>query len=522
MTELDHDLVVVIDFGAQYAQLIARRVREAKVYSEIMPHTSTVEQIVARRPKAIILSGGPQSVYAEGAPQVDPRLFEQQIPVFGICYGFQAMARALGGDVARTGLSEFGRTPTVVDNAGVLLAGLPAELSVWMSHGDSVAAAPAGFAELARSSGAPIAAFENVERSLAGVQWHPEVQHSQAGQRVLERFLYEIAGCTPDWTAKNIVEDSVASIREQIGDKHVICGLSGGVDSAVAAALVQKAVGDQLTCVFVDHGLLRKGEAEQVERDYVAATGVDLKVVEAADQFLDALAGVIDPEQKRKIIGREFIRTFEAAARQVVGEHSHDGEVEFLVQGTLYPDVVESGGGEGAANIKSHHNVGGLPEDLQFKLVEPLRTLFKDEVRAVGEQLGLPAEIVWRQPFPGPGLGIRIIGEVTRDRLAILQEADAIARAELSAAGLDREIWQFPVVLLADVRSVGVQGDGRTYGHPIVLRPVTSEDAMTADWGRLPYDVLEKISTRITNEVREVNRVVVDITSKPPGTIEWE
>jgi GMP synthase (glutamine-hydrolysing) len=515
----DHDLVIVVDFGAQYAQLIARRVREAKVYSEIVPHTASVAEIVARRPKAIILSGGPQSVYAPGAPQVDPGLFDSGVATFGICYGFQAMARALGGDVARTGLSEFGRTEATIAEPGTLLSGLPGSLQVWMSHGDSVAAAPAGFRALASSAGAPIAAFEDSHRGFAGVQWHPEVLHSQAGQRVLERFLYDIAGCAPDWTPANIVDDSVLAIQQQVGDKHLICGLSGGVDSAVAAALVQRAVGSQLTCVFVDHGLLRKGEAEQVERDFVAATGVDLKVVDASDRFLSALAGVTDPEAKRKIIGREFIRTFEAAAREVVGEA---GDVEFLVQGTLYPDVVESGGGEGAANIKSHHNVGGLPEDLQFSLIEPLRTLFKDEVRAVGEQLGLPAGIVWRHPFPGPGLGIRIIGEVTRERLSVLREADAIARAELTAAGLDRDIWQFPVVLLADVRSVGVQGDGRTYGHPIVLRPVTSEDAMTADWGRLPYEVLERISTRITNEVREVNRVVLDITSKPPATIEWE
>jgi GMP synthase (glutamine-hydrolysing) len=517
--KLDHDLVVVVDFGAQYAQLIARRVREARVYSEIMPHTATAAEIAARRPKAVILSGGPQSVYAPGAPQVDPALFDVGVPTLGICYGFQAMARALGGDVARTGLSEFGRTEAEVTLPGTLLNELPSSLRVWMSHGDSVAAAPDGFTALARTAGAPIAAFEDSGRGLAGVQWHPEVLHTQAGQKVLENFLFGIAGCTPDWTPANIVDDAVQAIQAQVGGKNLICGLSGGVDSAVAAALVQQAVGSQLTCVFVDHGLLRKGEAEQVERDFVAATGVDLKVVDAADQFLAALAGVTDPETKRKIIGREFIRTFEAAAREVVGEA---GEVEFLVQGTLYPDVVESGGGEGAANIKSHHNVGGLPDDLQFRLVEPLRTLFKDEVRAVGEQLGLPPEIVWRHPFPGPGLSIRIIGEVTKERLAVLREADAIARAEVSAAGLDRDVWQFPVVLLADIRSVGVQGDGRTYGHPVVLRPVTSEDAMTADWGRLPYEVLEKISTRITNEVREVNRVVLDITSKPPGTIEWE
>ena len=521
------DLVVVIDFGAQYAQLIARRVREAKVFSEIMPHTASVADILAKQPTAIILSGGPQSVYAPDAPQVDPALFTAGLPTFGICYGFQAMARALGGEVAQTGLSEFGRTETTISAAGTLLAGLPGTLNVWMSHGDSVAASPAGFAALASTAGAPIAAFENVAAGLAGVQWHPEVLHSQAGQEVLERFLYDIAGCRPDWTPANIVDDSIAAIRQQVGDGHVICGLSGGVDSAVAAALVQRAVGDQLTCVFVDHGLLRKGEAEQVETDFVAATGVSLKVVDASAEFLGELAGVSDPETKRKIIGREFIRCFERAAREIVeqSERSSTGEsgqVDFLVQGTLYPDVVESGGGEGAANIKSHHNVGGLPDDLQFALVEPLRTLFKDEVRAVGEQLGLPSEMVWRQPFPGPGLAIRIIGEVTADRLALLREADAIARAELTAAGLDRDIWQFPVVLLADVRSVGVQGDGRTYGHPIVLRPVTSEDAMTADWGRLPYDLLERISTRITNEVREVNRVVVDITSKPPGTIEWE
>jgi len=516
------ETVLVVDYGAQYAQLIARRVREARVYSEIVPHTMPVSELVARRPKAIILSGGPSSVYETGAPQVDPALFEAGVPVFGICYGFQAMAQALGGTVERTGGSEFGGTLLHVHEAGTLLAGQPDAQTVWMSHGDAVSAAPAGFAVLAGSVGAPVAAFEDPGRRLAGVQYHPEVMHTAHGQAVLEQFLYDIAGARPTWTMVNIVDDAVEQIRLQVGEQRVICGLSGGVDSAVAAALVQRAVGHQLTCVFVDHGLLRKGEAEQVERDFVAATGVSLKVVDARKRFLAALEGVVDPEEKRKVIGREFIRVFEQAAREVVEDAGAHGDVEFLVQGTLYPDVVESGGGEGAANIKSHHNVGGLPGDLQFALVEPLRALFKDEVRRVGEELGLPAEIVWRQPFPGPGLGIRIIGEVTEDRLAVLREADAIVREELTRARLDRSIWQCPVVLLADVRSVGVQGDGRTYGHPVVLRPVTSEDAMTADWARVPYDVLARISTRITNEVHEINRVTLDVTSKPPGTIEWE
>jgi GMP synthase (glutamine-hydrolysing) len=510
--------VLVVDYGAQYAQLIARRVREAHVYSEIVPGSTAVEEIVARKPAALILSGGPASVYEPGAPTVDPDLFTAGIPVLGLCYGFQAMAKALGGEVAPDGTREYGRTELTVTEPGTLHAGLPARHPVWMSHGDSVVRAPEGFTVTASSERASVAAFEDTERRLAGVQYHPEVGHSPHGQDVLERFLLEVAGVNPGWTTASIIDETVAAVRAQIGEGRAICGLSGGVDSAVAAALVQRAIGDRLTCVFVDHGLLRAGEREQVERDFVAATGAKLHTVDAAERFLAALAGVTDPEQKRKIIGREFIRVFEAATSEVAAEE----HVGFLVQGTLYPDVVESGGGSGTATIKSHHNVGGLPDDLEFDLVEPLRALFKDEVRKVGAELGLPQAIVGRQPFPGPGLGIRIIGEVTADRLETLRAADAIAREELTYAGLDDDIWQCPVVLLADVRSVGVQGDGRTYGHPVVLRPVSSEDAMTADWTRLPYDVLERISTRITNEVAEVNRVVLDVTSKPPGTIEWE
>ena len=509
---------MVVDFGAQYAQLIARRVREANVYSEIVPSHITAAELTAKNPAAIVLSGGPASVYADHAPKFDADILKLGIPVFGICYGFQAMAAALGGVVSQTGKSEFGRTEVKVESTSKIFSSLPAVQSVWMSHGDAVTEAPAGFTICAETADTPIAAFEDATGKIAGVQFHPEVLHSEHGQAILKNWLINIAGCQPDWTTGNIAENEITKAKALIGSKRVICGLSGGVDSAVAAAIIQRAVGSQLTCVFVDHGLLRSGESEQVQRDFVAATGIDLVVVDAVDQFLCALAGVTDPENKRKIIGREFIRSFEKAARDIAA----GGDVEFLVQGTLYPDVVESGGGTGTANIKSHHNVGGLPDDLKFTLVEPLRTLFKDEVRQVGLELGLPEEIVWRQPFPGPGLGIRIIGEVTRERLDLLRHADLIAREELKAAGLDREIWQCPVVLLADVRSVGVQGDGRTYGHPIVLRPVSSEDAMTADWSRVPYETLEKISTRITNEVREVNRVVLDVTSKPPGTIEWE
>lgn len=511
--------VLVVDFGAQYAQLIARRVREARVYSEVIPHSATVEEIKAKDPQAIVLSGGPASVYTEGAPQLDPALFDLGVPVFGICYGFQAMAQALGGTVAHTGTSEYGRT-TLNVKGGQLHSDLPEIQPVWMSHGDAVTEAPAGFDVVATSAGAPVAAFEDRARRLAGVQYHPEVLHTPHGQQILSRFLHDFAGIGATWTAANIADALVEQVRTQIGDGRAICGLSGGVDSAVAAALVQRAIGDRLTCVFVDHGLLRAGERGQVQRDFVAATGANLVTVDAEARFLEALSGVTNPEGKRKIIGREFIRAFEGAVREIV-EDGGSG-VDFLVQGTLYPDVVESGGGTGAANIKSHHNVGGLPADLKFKLVEPLRLLFKDEVRSVGRELGLPEEIVARQPFPGPGLAIRIVGEVTASRLDTLRRADSIAREELTAAGLDNQIWQCPVVLLADVRSVGVQGDGRTYGHPIVLRPVSSEDAMTADWTRVPYEVLERISTRITNEVPEVNRVVLDVTSKPPGTIEWE
>jgi GMP synthase (glutamine-hydrolysing) len=497
-TDTGHRPVLVVDFGAQYAQLIARRVREAGVYSELVPHTITAAEVEAKQPLGIVLSGGPSSVYEEGAPQFDESVFQLGIPVLGICYGFQVMARALGGEVGNTGDREYGATEAeVLGDGGAILGGQPETQNVWMSHGDAVQQAPAGFDVLARTAVTPVAAFGSPEKKLYGVQWHPEVKHSDHGQRILENFLHHVAGIAPDWNAGNVIAEQVERIRAQVGNARVISALSDG--------------------------LLRKGEREQVERDYVASTGVHLITVHAADTFLGHLEGVTDPEEKRKIIGREFIRAFEQVQRDLVAEAKAEGEqVRFLVQGTLYPDVVESGGGSGTANIKSHHNVGGLPDDLDFELIEPLRTLFKDEVRAIGRELGIPEAIVGRQPFPGPGLGIRIVGEVTRERLDVLREADAIAREELTAAGLDQEIWQCPVVLLADVRSVGVQGDGRTYGHPIVLRPVSSEDAMTADWTRVPYEVLARISNRITNQVPEVNRVVLDVTSKPPGTIEWE
>ena len=514
--------VLVVDFGAQYAQLIARRVREAKIFSEVVSHRRSVEELLSRRPGAIILSGGPSSVYAPGAPILDRRLFEAGVPVLGICYGFQAMAVALGGTVDRTDKREFGRTKATVEQGSVLFTDQPEKRWVWMSHGDAVSRVPEGFRVTGSTDVTPIAAFEDPAAGLCGMQWHPEVAHTEFGQQAIERFLYDVAHLEPNWTTHNIIESEVAQIRAQVGTRHVICGLSGGVDSAVAAALVHEAVGDQLTCVFVDHGLLRKGERRQVIEDFRAATKVKLHVVNAQKRFLKALKGKVDPEAKRKAIGRQFIEEFDAATDKVIKEHGHKDDIEILVQGTLYPDVVESGGGEGAANIKSHHNVGGLPKRHKFEIIEPLKLLFKDEVRAVGLELGLPEQIVWRQPFPGPGLAIRILGKVTAKRLAIVREADAIAREELTAAGLDRDIWQCPVVLLADVRSVGVQGDQRSYQHPIVLRPVSSDDAMTADWFRVPYDVLERISTRITNEVAAVNRVVLDVTSKPPGTIEWE
>jgi len=506
--------VLVLDLGGQYAQLIARRVREARVYSELVGHRITADEVARRKPLALILSGGPASVYAHGAPSVDPAIFELGVPTLGICYGMQLMARDLGGQVDATGISEYGKAELEADESG-LFRDLPAEQTVWMSHGDSVKAPPAGSRVVARSPSTPIAAFEDDERKLYGVQFHPEVVHTPHGQQILKNFLYDLADAPPAWTPAAVIEEQVERIRAQVGSERVICGLSGGVDSAVAALLVHKAVGDQLTCVFVDHGLLRANEAEQVVETFGGHFHVPLVHVRAEDRFLTRLEGVEDPEQKRKIVGEEFIRVFEEEARRL-------GDARFLVQGTLYSDVIESGGEDGvAATIKSHHNVGGLPADMRMELVEPLRLLFKDEVRRVGEELGLPERMVWRQPFPGPGLAIRIIGEVTAERLQILREADAILQEEIRKAGLYRELWQSFAVLPA-IRSVGVQGDERTYAYPVVIRAVTSEDAMTADWARLPYDVLDAISSRIVNEVAGVNRVALDLSSKPPATIEWE
>jgi GMP synthase (glutamine-hydrolysing) len=506
--------VLVIDLGGQYSQLIARRVRECRVYSELVGHTISPEAVRARNPYAVILSGGPASVYADGAPHVDPGIFELGIPTLGICYGMQLMALDLGGRVDRTGVSEFGKTDLRVEESR-LLRDTPAEQTVWMSHRDSVVAPPDGAAVVASSASTPIGAFESRERGLYGVQFHPEVVHTPHGMDVLKNFLYDIASAPPVWTPAAVIEEQVERIRKQVANEKVLCALSGGVDSAVAALLVHKAVGDQLTCVFVDHGLLRKSEAEQVVETFGEHFHVPLVHVQAQRRFLDLLDGVEDPEQKRKIIGREFIRVFEDEARKL-------GDIRWLVQGTLYSDVIESGGTEGvAATIKSHHNVGGLPADMKLKLVEPLRLLFKDEVRRVGEELGMPERMVWRQPFPGPGLAIRIIGAVSGERLAILREADAILQEEVRRAGLYRDLWQSFAVLPA-IRSVGVQGDERTYGYPVVIRAVTSDDAMTADWARLPYELLETISARIVNEIPGVNRVVLDVTSKPPATIEWE
>ena len=509
--------VLVLDFGGQYSQLIARRIRELGVFSELLPHHAPLEELQARRPRGLVLSGGPASVYSDDAPPLRPELLELGVPVLGICYGMQAMALGLGGHVEGAEVAEFGRTDLHVKDSGRLFAGLPLEQTCWMSHRDTVFEPPPGFTALASSPASPVAAFESVDRGLYGIQFHPEVVHTPHGTQVLETFLRDVCGCTERWSPASVVDEQVALIREQVGEGRAICGLSGGVDSSVAALIVHRALGDRLTCVLVDHGLLRKDEARQVVTAFRDHFDVPLVVVDAQNRFLEKLAGVDDPELKRRIIGEEFIRVFEEEAAQL-------DDVGFLVQGTLYSDVIESGGGAsgGAAKIKSHHNVGGLPERLDFELIEPLRQLFKDEVRAVGAELGLPDRLVWRQPFPGPGLAIRVVGgEVTRERLDILREADAILQEEIRAAGLYRELWQSFCVLPA-VRSVGVQGDERTYAYPIVIRAVTSDDAMTADWARLPYELLEKVSSRIINEIPHVNRVALDISSKPPSTIEWE